>query len=329
MAPKTAAPQGAELEIVRTFDAPRETVWRAWTEVERLARWWGPKGFEMLSTKLDLRPGGMFHYGMRAPNGHEMWGRFVYRDIVAPERLTYVVSFSDPEGGVTRAPFHPGWPLEVLTTVTFAEEAGRTTLTLRGRPVDPSADQQALFESWFPSMRQGFGGTMDQLAEYLAGAQARSPGRERVEVTETRTLPAPRDLVFRLWTEPKHLARWWGPHHFTNPRCEFDARPGGAIHIDMRAPDGTVYPMTGSVREVSAPDRLVFVSVALDADGAPLLESVTTVTFEDAPGGTKLTVQASGAGATDLGWQMVQGMEPGWRQSLERLAGLAGEVVAQ
>ena len=73
MAPKTTAPQGAELEIVRTFDAPRETVWRAWTELERLARWWGPKGFEMLSTKLDLRPGGMFHYGMRAPNGHEMW----------------------------------------------------------------------------------------------------------------------------------------------------------------------------------------------------------------------------------------------------------------
>ena len=224
---------------------------------------------------------------------------------------------------------NPGWPLEVLTTVTFAEAAGRTTLTLRGRPVEPSADEQALFESWFPSMRQGFGRTMDQLAEYLAGAQARTPGRQRVEVMQTRTFAAPRDLVFRLWTEPKHLARWWGPHHFTNPRCEFDARPGGAIHIDMRAPDGMVYPMTGSVREVSAPDRLVFVSVALDADGAPLLESVTTVTFEDAPGGTRLTVQASGAGATDLGWQMVQGMEPGWRQSLERLARLAGEVVAQ
>ena len=69
------------------------------------------------------------------------------------------------------------------------------------------------------------------------------------EVTLTRLIDAPRALVWAAWTEPEHMAQWWGPHHFTNPRCEFDARPGGAIHIDMRGPDGTVYPMKGEVPE--------------------------------------------------------------------------------
>src|SRR5205823_4677268 len=83
-----------------------------WVEPDRLARWWGPKGFTMLSSTLDLRPGGIFHYGMRSPDGREMWGRWVFREVVAPERLVFVASFSDEAGGVTRHPFAPDWPLE-------------------------------------------------------------------------------------------------------------------------------------------------------------------------------------------------------------------------
>src|SRR5439155_12002397 len=107
---------------------------------------------------------------------------------------------------------------------------------------------------------------------------AGKPITER-ELTLTRVFDAPRSTVFKLWTDPKHMARWWGPHGFTNPRCELDARPGGKIHIDMRAPDGTVYPMTGTFREVVEPERLVFMAVAEDHAGTPLLESLTTVTF--------------------------------------------------
>src|SRR5215468_2760397 len=81
--------------ITRVFDAPLDLVFKAWTEAERLTHWWGPKGFKMLSCKLDLRPGGVFHYGMQAPNGAAMWGKWVFREIVAPKRLVFVVSFSD------------------------------------------------------------------------------------------------------------------------------------------------------------------------------------------------------------------------------------------
>ena len=88
------------------------------------------------------------------------------------------------------------------------------------------------------------------------------------DLVMTRVFDAPRELVFKAWTETKHVAQWWGPKRFTNSVCEMDVRPGGAIRIHMRAPDGVVYPMTGVFQEIVAPERLVFVSSALD-DKAP------------------------------------------------------------
>jgi uncharacterized protein YndB with AHSA1/START domain len=76
-----------ELVITRTFDAPRELVFKAWTDPEHLQHWWGPKGFTFDVAKLDFRPGGIFHYSMRSPDGHVMWGKFVYREIVEPEKI--------------------------------------------------------------------------------------------------------------------------------------------------------------------------------------------------------------------------------------------------
>ena len=108
----------SEFVITRTFNAPREAVWRAFTDPERMKEWWGPKGFTVIVSKMDLRVGGTYHYGMRAPDGSTMWGRFVYREIVRPERIVLVNSFSDEAGGVTRHPGHMDWPLEMVTTFT-------------------------------------------------------------------------------------------------------------------------------------------------------------------------------------------------------------------
>jgi len=141
-------------------------------------------------------------------------------------------------------------------------------------------------------------------------------------VTISRVIAAPREKVFKAWTDPKLLAQWWGPHHFDNPRCEIDARPGGKIHIDMRGPDGTVYPMTGTVHEVATPARLVFTAIAEDDAGNPHLESHTEVTFEDAGGKTKVTVVAKAKGFSPAAPQMLGGMEAGWTQSLEKLDAL-------
>ena len=90
-----------------------------------------------------------------------------------------------------------------------------------------------------------------------------------------------RELVFKAWTETKHVAQWWGPKGFTNPVCEMDVRTGGAIRIHMRAPDGVVYPMTGVFQEIVAPERLVFVSSALDDKGNSMFDVLSTVTFAE------------------------------------------------
>lgn len=150
----------------RSFDAPRTQVWKAFTEVEHLKQWWGPAGFEIAEARLDLRPGGSFVYAMGAA-GQLMWGRFVYREIEAPERIVFTNSFSDPEGGLARAPFNPAWPLEVLNVWTFSEKDGKTTIALQGRPLDASEIEQAVFVAGFDSMRMGFGATFDQLEAYL------------------------------------------------------------------------------------------------------------------------------------------------------------------
>jgi uncharacterized protein YndB with AHSA1/START domain len=163
-------PVAGEFSIVRKFDAPRELVFKAWTESERLAHWWGPKGYRIRIAKLDFRPGGVFHYSMTTPSGDEWWGKFVYREIVPPERLVFVNSFSDAQGGVTRAPMSPTFPLEILSTITFTEHDGRTTVTLRGVPLNASEEESKTFAGMRESMQKGWTGTMNQLAEYLAKA---------------------------------------------------------------------------------------------------------------------------------------------------------------
>ena len=162
-------------------------------------------------------------------------------------------------------------------------------------------------------------------------AAAASAAPMQREVTISRLIAAPRDLVFKAWTDPAHLARWWGPRGFSNPVCEVDARVGGELRIVMRGPDGTDYPMRGVFREVVAPERLVFANFPVDADDRPLLDGLTTVTFADEGGKggmkTRLTVVMRATGLAPVAARMLEGMEAGWTQSIDRLeayvAGLA------
>jgi uncharacterized protein YndB with AHSA1/START domain len=147
------------------------------------------------------------------------------------------------------------------------------------------------------------------------------PVAER-EVTFTRILDAPRALVFRMWTDPVHVAQWWGPRGFTNPVCEVDARPGGAILIHMRGPDGNTFPMGGEFREVVPPARIVFTTFVDGPDGR-ILEGHNVVTLEDHDGKTRLTLQAKAVGFVDIAQRMLAGMEAGWSQTLDKL----GELV--
>ena len=159
----SGAPAG-EIVITRVFDAPRELLWRAWTDPEHLKRWWGPHGFTTPHFTVDLRPGGRLHFCMRSPEGQEIWARGVYQEIVEPERLVFTDSFSDPEGNIVPATHYgldPDWPTEALVTVALVEQAGKTTLTLRHAVGSASAAMRE-------GTQQGWSESFERLAEHVA-----------------------------------------------------------------------------------------------------------------------------------------------------------------
>ncbi len=143
-------------------------------------------------------------------------------------------------------------------------------------------------------------------------------------VTLTRIYDAPRELVWKAWTEPARLAAWFGPRGFSSSVPELDLRVGGALRIVMHGPDGNDYPMKGVFRAVEPPARLVFSTVALDNDGNHLLEGETTVALEEQGGKTKLTLHSFAKGIVPTAPQMLAGMDAGWSQCLDKL----GELVA-
>ena len=151
------------LVIIRLFDAPRELVWKAWTEPETSMKWWGPKGFTCPVCRIDLRVGGAYFNCMRSPEGKDYWSTGVYREIVPPKRLVCTDSFADGQGNIVPATHYgmsADFPLEMLVTVTFEEQDGKTRLTLRHAGLPPGED--------LDNCRVGWNESFDKLAEVLA-----------------------------------------------------------------------------------------------------------------------------------------------------------------
>jgi len=151
----TAAEAGErELVITRIIDAPRHIVFQAWTEPDRVARWWGPQGFTTVYHDMDIRPGGAFRVCMRSPEGAEHWKQGVYREVVEPERLVFTFAWEEADG-------KPGH--QTLVTVTFVERGDKTELTLH----------QAVFESIArrDEHQRGWTSALERFAEYLRGRE--------------------------------------------------------------------------------------------------------------------------------------------------------------
>lgn len=143
------------------------------------------------------------------------------------------------------------------------------------------------------------------------------------EIVISRLVAAPRSLVFHAWTDPQHLARWWGPKGFESSVLEMDVRAGGVFRLEMRGPDGNVYPCQGTYREIVEPERIVFSGPAEcdHACGAGLPpRSTITVTFEELQGKTLLTIHTRFGDAADRDGAIKAGYEPGWGTCLERLS---------
>jgi PhnB protein len=157
-----------ELIITRVVNAPKQLVFDAFTKAEHLAHWWGSAGCVLKVLKLNVTPGGQFHYVMQLPDGNEIYGLFNYKEVNAPDSIAFTSAFSDKEGNITTSPFPMDFPLEVYNTWTFTENDGKTTITLKGKPYHATAEQINTFSAIHDNMNEGFNKTFDQLDAYIA-----------------------------------------------------------------------------------------------------------------------------------------------------------------
>jgi uncharacterized protein YndB with AHSA1/START domain len=295
-----AAITDRELTLTRVLDAPRELVFRMWTDPQHVAQWWGPMGFTNPVCEMDARPGGALRIVMRAPDGTDYPMTGTYREVVAPERLVFTNSAVDADGNAL---------LDGMTIVTFAEHDGKTELTVQTRAVALVPLAKRMLEGMDAGWRQ----TLDRLEGHVRDESA--PSADRTLVV-TRLLDAPRELVFRMWTDPRHVEKWWGPQGFTTTSLEMDPRPGGAYRASMRSPEGKLHTRRGVHREIVPPERLVFTFAWEDAAGDLGHETLVTVTFAEQGGKTLLTLHQatfdSVAGRDDH--------RRGWTSCLERFA---------
>ncbi len=222
-----------EMILTRVFDAPRELVWRAWTEHEQIVQWWGPHGFTLPGCEMDFRPGGTYRFVMRGPDGSDNPFHGVYREIVRNERIVFTAILDNLPGH------------ELLTTVTFADEGGKTKLIVRQTTPPGEAGR---------GQNQGWSETLERLAEHLGGLATLIGDRE---IAAVRVFDAPRDLVWKVWTEPEHIAKWWGPKGFTTTTYSMDVKPGGVWRFVMHGPDRD-YQNKITYLEVVKPERLVY-----------------------------------------------------------------------
>jgi uncharacterized protein YndB with AHSA1/START domain len=304
-----------ELTITRVFDASREKVWKAWTAPEEVKKWWGPKNFTSPVSKIDLRVGGKYLHCMRGPDGKDYWSTGVYREIVPMERLVVTDSFADEKGNVVPAS-HYGitgdFPLELLVTVTFEELGNKTKMLLRHEGI-PEGMMRELTET-------GWSESFDKLAEHVVTSGTRIVAeRGKQEVIITRVFDAPRNLVFRAYTDRNLIPQWWGPKRFTTTIDKMDVKPGGQWRFVQHDAAGNEYAFHGVYHEVRSPERIVD---TFEFEGTLGHVSLETCTLEEFGGKTKMTGRSVYQTVEDRDDMLKSGMEEGVFETMDRLAEL-------
>lgn len=307
--------KGYELKIVRTFDAPRELVWKAWTDPEMSKQWAGPRGFRAIEYTAAGHSGGSWHMTMEGnvpgtdqPVQMGQGGTILEFD--PPRLLKYTFAWDDRKCvGLGESPFK-----ENVVTVELKEQGRKTVMTFTQGPFETEGERNGHNGGW--------NSAFDKFAEFMLAEQPyREPDPNDIptELHLKRFFKAPRPLVFDAWTRPEMVQQWWGPKGFTCPRCDWDARQGGAIYAEMKGPDGTVHPMTGKFIEVYPPYRFHFIASVPDKEGKPIFENWNSVFFEEVDGGTMVTLDVHVMTQTGAAPQYLKGMTAGWSSSLEKL----------
>ncbi|MEX1041083.1 MAG: SRPBCC family protein [Pirellulaceae bacterium] len=313
-----------EIYIKRVYDAPVATVWDAWTDPEQVKHWWGPRGFTLTTYSKELKPGGIWHYTMHGPDGVDYPNWTVYHEVEPCAKLVY-----DHGGNEDRPPLF-------RVTVLFSESDGKTTMEMT--MALPTAEEAAATRKFVKEA--GGNATWDRLAEYLSETQQGQPS-----FVINRSFPAPVDLVFKMWTDPVHLAQWQPPAGFDMKFLRADIQAGNSCFFRMSNDSGVTFFARFDYQEITPPSRIVYIQRFCDeAENIarhpalpefPAAMKTTVVFAAEGEQATRVTITSETL--ENATTQEIQsfvnerpGMTLGWTGSfdkLEKLVGTAGEEV--
>lgn len=308
-----------DIVITRLFDAPRELVWQAWTDAQHVERWFGPRGFTTRVEELDLRVGGESRYVMVGPDGKEYPGKGVFREIVPMHRIVTTDEFGDP-------PEDLDLPQGIVLTVVFDEVApNQTKITMT--IAHPTPQDKAKHEAM--GVVGGWRSSFECMDEHLAHLAESRMSSTDTEFTATRVYDAPPEVVWKAWTKPEAISRWWGPYGFTTTTHAMDLRPGGVWRFTMHGPDGRDY-KNKIVYSIVEPHRRIAYKHADDGDPGTLdpVCFEADIRFEPMEGRTRMHFHMVFPTAEDLRRVVREyGADKGLRETTTRLAEyLGGEI---
>lgn len=300
--------EGNQIVQARIFQAPRELVWKAFTEPGQIAQWWGPVGFTTTNHEMDVRVGGAWRFTMHGW-GNDFPNRIDYDEVVPNERLAY------RHGDGEREHFR--------VVVTFERAGEGTKVTMRSTFPSEEAVAQVVKDV---KALEGGAQTLARLDLHVAaqrgGAVAAADG-DRAMVFR-RSFDAPRKLVWETWTKAEHLERWFGPYPFSVRVLAMDLRQGGRWRFMMCNPDGSdLHAFGGEFREIVPLERLVMTD-AFEQPGAPVM--LWTVTFAEQGGKTALTVRVEFESAAVRDEYMGMGMKEGLLQTLNQIVDVLATI---
>jgi len=308
-----------EIVTTRVLNAPRELVYKAWTDPTHVAKWWGPSGFTNTIQEMDVKPGGVWRFMMHGPNGINFPNKIVFIEVIEPELLVYKHSGEGDDDIV----FH--------VRVTFVADGNKTKLTMH------SVFETAAMLKKATEEYHAIEGAQQHVAKLAAYLDTMPTDDDLVIIREFN---APRQLVYDAWTTAAYLAKWWGPAGGAIEVKKFDLRPGGVFHYAMLHPDlGKVWGKF-TYREITAPELIIFTSSFSDEEGAitPMLwmpvwplEILNILSLTEHDGKTRLSLggRPINASAEEIAAykEMLKSMQQGFNGTFEKLETFLAEMV--
>ena len=298
-----------ELYITRLYEAPVKLVWDAWVDPKQVAKWWGPRGFTITTKSKDVRTGGNWIYTMHGPDGVDYPNRTEFLEVEKYSRLVYDHGANDTQPALFRV------------TVVFTDLGGKTKMDMTMALATPEAAKE--IKKFIK--KAGGESTWDRLAEYLSSDD---------KFVINRSFDAPIDVIFDMWTNPKHVTQWLPPVGFNMEYIKPDIIKGGTSFFVMTGPDNMKMYGKAHYTDITKPNRIVYEQVFCDENEnvsrhpmAPTWPEKMRVTIElneEGPDKTRVTgttevIGEASAIERETFHGAKAGMTQGWTGSFDKL----------